>query len=130
MTDNLFEIGNPDDYLCMVESFSIGLAVLTIEVMKKSKMSDQFRLQFFPVEYFSGPIVWYSANFQIAPREETLRVLARLERYSEVSVEELFTNRFYALKLYKVVTAQNTIEIVAGQAVQLQPGDKGVMGNL
>ncbi len=127
--NNIFEISNADDYLCMIESYASLIPTLTIAVMEKSNMSNRFRLQFFPLEYFSGPTVWYGANFEIAPVEECPSVLAQLERYQNVPPEEMMEAP-YNMNLYKVTTLQNTIKIVAVFAGRLQPGDKGVLGNL
>jgi hypothetical protein len=114
--DNYFSITDPDSYGCGVYKYVASLSVLHIRVVNSTKPPNLFYIVFYPVEYFSGPMYWQGANFQLAPDEECLMILSRLERYKGTLPEKLLIDEEHKLKLFTVKSPRNTIQIVAKEA--------------
>jgi hypothetical protein len=116
VTSNKFNVDRPVEYACTVRKFS-GRSFLHIEAVGSQKPRDRFYIVFYPVEYFSGPITWGSVNFCLASEEEAVETFKLIERYTEIPPEELLGSK-YGLKLYTVTMPQNTIRIVAHDAIK------------
>ena len=114
MTENVFEIDDPDACDCLVRMFSIGHGILNVLVRRRANPRDKFYAVFSAVEYFSGTIRWSGANFCTKSDEETIAILRKVERFKNIPDEKLLKPPPY--RLYEVRTSNDIIQIVAGNA--------------
>jgi hypothetical protein len=112
---NFFSLPNPDDFRCIVMKYAIGHSVLHIQLEDQIHRGNILHSVFAPTVYFSGPIRWNGANFQVAPPDECLILLRRIEYLDNISDEKLLSD-LYNYKLYTVETPRETIKIIAGMA--------------
>lgn len=114
MTQNIFNLDEPDQYECFVRRFYIGHGTLTVVIRRKDNRTANRYLVFSSVEYFSGAIRWYGANFTIKPDDEALALLRKVERFENYSDEKLLSPPSY--RLYEVQTKFDKIRILAWRA--------------
>ena len=77
---NIFEIDNPDEYLCRVHMYQKSHSWLSIEAHRK--IANEYKpifMKFGAVRYFEGPMWWEGANFYIASLAEYIELLGKFE---------------------------------------------------
>jgi hypothetical protein len=117
---NIFFLTNPDELDCLVENHSASHSVMHIKVFNPISSETQ-TIEFQLVLYFSGPMSWKGANFQLRPWEECvqlLQTLNKLQHLDEMSLEmqrDVGERHFH---LYRVLAVypKTEITILAGNA--------------
>lgn len=70
--NDISEIENPDSYGCHIYRYRRGHSILVIDAWTDV---DRLFIIFEEVVYFSGLVIWKSANFQPMPNDECIRVM-------------------------------------------------------
>lgn len=111
--DNVFSFLNPDELGCVIKSYTINHAVMLLKIIDFHNQENRL-LEFQSVQYFSGPVSWTSANFQIRPWQECVKLLIELNRIPSLEQmpqqmqQEVGEKHF---KLYVVSALNPTMEI-------------------
>lgn len=115
---NVFSFSNPDELECVVEDHNVSHSVMHIKIF--DPMSRESRiLEFQLVHYFSGPLSWTGANFQIRPWQECvelLRALNKMQHLNDMTLEmqrEIGEKHFH-LYTISAVNPKMEIRILAG----------------
>ena len=120
---NVFSLPNPDELGCVMKSYTINHGVLVLKVIDFTHQQNRL-LEFQSVQYFSGPVSWASANFQLRPWQECIELLIALnrmpglEQLSQQKQQEVGEKQY---QLYVVAALDPTMEIkiVAASAALL-----------
>ena len=132
-TINIFSIPEPDICTCIVEDFTVGHKLLTIKVFNSASKKSLY-LTFVLVSYFSGPTGWEGANFYIAPQDEWLDHMIRLNLYnltreSFLNLDHEIANRITSqFHLYQVdaLDIDFTIKIFASNHVDINELEEAI----
>ena len=76
---NIFSLPDADQLGCVVKSYTINHAVMVLKIIDFTNQNNRL-LEFQSVQYFSGPVSWASANFQLRPWQECIQLLVTLNR--------------------------------------------------
>jgi hypothetical protein len=85
---DIFSIENPDQFVCQVIFMRMDHSVLALQVNLIDNLFNYFDIEFSTVRYYSGPLGWRGANFQIAPYEECTNILRRIPGFENYPTEE------------------------------------------
>jgi hypothetical protein len=114
---DIFSIDDPEQYWCEIGSFSRVHSALSINVMKTTKPTEFFNIEFTSVEYFSGSLRWMGAKFELAPVQECFRILRRTLRFEKFTDDELINGMSnipgIGYKLYISGLEEMPVKIVA-----------------
>jgi hypothetical protein len=94
---NVFKFPNPQHLYCTVWMYRVHHPTLAIRV-HHAKVENFVWLFFTGVSYFEGPLNWKGAEFNIASRDEQLKLHQRLGHNKGDQIESVLANQ----KLYVV----------------------------
>lgn len=120
---DIFSIENPETLICRVGSYVTNdvHSLLAINISIKGEMQSMFAIQFVGVRYFSGPMIWVGATFQIAPYNEGVKLLRNMYGFEDYPLENeadklgLISGDDY-YKLYVSSLSQSKVEVIAKYA--------------
>jgi hypothetical protein len=113
LVDNVFLFDDPEEIECVVWQYVAGHSEMGIQLFDNNKGLTYF-LDFTMVHYFSGPLKWKSANFQLQPWSESrllMRELGQLPTLENApdEIQKMMIGMHF--KLYTVSATRPKIEI-------------------
>ena len=120
---NIFSLTTPNELHCVVENHTASHSVMHIKIFNPVS-NESRRLEFQLVLYFSGPMSWTGADFQLRPWNECvqlLRTLNKLQHINDMSPEmqrEVGEKHFH-LYIISSVNPKTDITILAGSGCLL-----------
>ena len=124
---NVFNISDPQRYRCQVYHYHRRLSRLYLSVYKGQRNEPAFYILFSDVAYLEAPMSWLSAAFDIAERQDCIKLMAQVGLVGEAIHQ--FPDAYAAItdyaRLYQVRSSHSTIRIIASSASFLRhaPGD-------
>src|SRR6187551_1274617 len=117
---NIFSFPNPDELGCVMKSYTINHAVMVLKVIDFNNYENRL-VEFQSVQYFSGPISWTSANFQIRPWQECVKLLIELNRIPSLAqmpqqMQQEMGEKNFKLYVVSAVNPAMEIKILASSA--------------
>ncbi len=106
------EINNPESVTCWIVTYNKGHGMLCILAYTNDGIrthKDSFYIYFSSVVYFSGPMSWHGAHFQIGSEKDAREIVKRAN-YDESALE-------YALKLFTLDYNGFPVQILAHGAI-------------
>lgn len=91
--DNIFNLQEPNDWVCDVIEYQRGHRSMTIKIFEKGKQDNYFMLSAKNIFSFSGTFMWNGANFRLLSSNESLTFLKRFlnfENYPDEILKDLF----------------------------------------
>lgn len=113
---NIFGIQRPDMMHCTISEYKWGRQTLIIKMKRENSPEVQY-LRFQKVEFFSGPMHWRGASFEVRPTEECLEIMQLTELIGEFA--ELDHIAQLGLKLYQVSLENVAVQIIAGRVSRI-----------
>ena len=113
LVDNVFLFENPDEMDCVVWQYAVGHSEMGIQIFDNNKGLTYF-LDLIMVHYFSGPLKWKSANFQLHPWRESLPLMQELGQIPTIqSIPEEIRKMIVGthFKLYTISATQPKVQI-------------------
>lgn len=108
MYEKIFPFEDSEKCTCHIVKYSITQSGMQIEVNLNKKRL--FYLYFHGIKYFSGPMAWSGANFEVGSAEECQNILLGID-FPEKGIEMLLEKKWIAL--YLVNTGTYRISLVA-----------------
>lgn len=113
-TSNILDLADPEDWVCLVESWGVGLSHLKIVTYNVKNKRQTLEVEFSGAYYYQGESGWRGANFQIASDDECMQYLRKLQiSLTTDPLEQLLED----LHLFKVKTLVDEVKIIAEVAI-------------
>jgi len=107
--ENIFEIDQPDKYICLISDFQLSLARLSISIAQKIGFQEIYKIVFRDVRYIDCPVRWTGARFDMASPGTCIDVVKRFETIQNLEEKEILDS----LSLYTVSNPGHQIQILA-----------------
>jgi hypothetical protein len=107
--DNVFNIDNPEQYLCIVGQYQASLSRLEIAVAKQPGFQIAYRIVFNGLVYLDAPTRWKGARFCVPIPEECIELAHSFEAYQNLAPDDVLEH----LVLYVVDTDDRRVRILA-----------------
>lgn len=122
--DNVFSLPNPNELGCVMKSYTINHAVLVLKIIDFNNHENRL-LEFQSVQYFCGPVSWTSANFQIRPWHECVKLLIELNRIPSLAqmpqqMQQEMGEKNFKLYVVSAINPEMDIKILASSAAFVQ----------
>ena len=107
--DNVFNIDNPEQYLCKIGQYQASLSRLEIVVATQRGFQVVYRIIFNGLIYLDAPTRWKDANFCVATPKECVELAHSFEAYQNLAPDNVLEH----LVLYTVDTHDRQVRILA-----------------
>ncbi len=115
---NIFSLVNPNDFHCVVENHTASHSVMHIKIFNPANNETRI-LEFQLVLYFSGPMDWKGADFQLRPWEECVNLLSTLNKMHQINnmsskMQKEIGEKHFHLYTVAAIDPMTEITILAG----------------
>ena len=119
---NAFNITEPQRYRCQVLHYHRKLSRLYLSVYQGQREAAAFYLLFSDVAYIEAPMSWLSAAFDIAQRQDCIKLMLQVGLVGEAvhQFPDAYASITDYARLYQVRSVHSQVRIIASSAAILQ----------
>ena len=121
-SENVFNISRPERYRCQILHYHRKLSRLYLSVYQEQQRRPAFYILFSDVAYIDAPMTWTSADFSIADKQASLKLMIQAGLVGEAIRQ--FPAAYAPItdyaKLYRVQTAYGQIRIIASSGTMMR----------